>query len=219
MDMTPSENQTALEMLLGASSSGGLVVGSSAGGVFGGRQQGDGGQRLRHGGGGGGGRGNYGRGVSAARVEDTALTAEVPEWLNYVELGVTGCSLVFVLVTSSVVLAVIACTPSLHRIPGMVMALLSVIDILLALFDSGNIVIRLADQLFALQLNYYRIFCQVSLSQFLIFRHSETSPFFGFVRFCVSKWRNFSPSIFFSYFATDVKTLKQRVPLLHFSTL
>ena len=100
----------------------------------------------------------YAAGASAG---DTALTSEVPEWLNYVELCMSTCSFVFVVITSCIVLVVIGCTPTLHRIPGMVMAILSVIDILLALFDSGNIIIRLTDELLKLQINYYPVFCQV----------------------------------------------------------
>ena len=101
----------------------------------------------------------YAAGASAG---DTALTAEVPVWLNYLELSMSTCSFVFVVITSCIVLVVIGSTPTLHRIPGMVMAILSVIDILLALFDSGNIIIRLTGELLNLQINYYPLFCKVS---------------------------------------------------------
>ena len=93
---------------------------------------------------------------------DSALTANVPFWLNVLEFSITLPAFLIVIISSTVVLVVIFRCPKLHRTPGFVMAILSIIDIFLALFDTGNIIIRLADELFGLNLNYFWILCQVS---------------------------------------------------------
>ena len=92
---------------------------------------------------------------------DSALAAKVPFWLNVLELSITLPAFLIVILSSTIVLIVISRCPKLHRTPGFVMAILSTIDIFLAIFDSGNIIIRLADELFGFKLGYFWILCQV----------------------------------------------------------
>ena len=82
---------------------------------------------------------------------DPALTADNPLWLNILELSFSLPAILFATLSSCIVLLVVAINTNLHESPGILMVILSVIDLCIIHGDSSITVLQISRHLFGLQ--------------------------------------------------------------------
>ena len=94
---------------------------------------------------------------------DPALAADNPLWLNIVELSFSVPFIGFATLSSILVLIVVSINPALHQSPGILMAILSVIDLVIIHGDSSITAIQVSRHLWGMEPFENWAVCHVSV--------------------------------------------------------